>query len=646
MASGGMDGCPWDTTKPTTVFTCAASALWALCGLIMFNCERQFAAANNGQLLHDLKKLMGMVSSCSAEDEEVVCAAAWIVFVISDVKTEADAGSDGPAHQLRLRTQNRLVFDADMFPALLCVLECPWPSACGLAAWAIRGLVHENSACQVHALHVAVPPALGKVMRRMTVASAHAAVCANVQASAVWAIGALCYMQPIVQDSLRSDGDGGVLRDIVASLASPCHNVLLRTTTALHMACFRNSDNQSFVVSIGGLQRLCHLLHIALDQAWVRVQDKIFSCLLVLTIKHAAGSAMLRGNMQLFSDICSCLSMHSTKPVVAGLAAGLTRVLCTPPVPGTVDQDAATAESVFVGMGAVYHLSVMCACKDEFAQEQACTALFNIVRGSVFHQNLLIAVEGHRFLCALVAKAGTPVDADAPRKVIAGGGGQPSELSVFSALLCLRVLTSSSSECLQYLRSVEVFLDSLHRLGHVSNPVSRVQGAASALLLRLVGPASEDAAGMQPALQALNERSVKALVDVLGVVRGGGCGASAASAGGCGASAASARDTANFFCSICCAGSGSSAGCSLGSAGDSLSSAGGSATVGALASTDSCGDVKDAVFLPCFHYYHKDCILQWLLTGRDQCPMCSTPVLVNIQKLLGTVKSKSRIVVL
>ena len=43
---------------------------------------------------------------------------------------------------------------------------------------------------------------------------------------------------------------------------------------------------------------------------------------------------------------------------------------------------------------------------------------------------------------------------------------------------------------------------------------------------------------------------------------------------------------------------------------------------------------RDVAYLPCLHTFHTACIQEWLERGKDSCPVCNTPVLLNVQKLL------------
>jgi hypothetical protein len=36
------------------------------------------------------------------------------------------------------------------------------------------------------------------------------------------------------------------------------------------------------------------------------------------------------------------------------------------------------------------------------------------------------------------------------------------------------------------------------------------------------------------------------------------------------------------------------------------------------------------VYLPCFHSFHRGCVLEWLGRGKDECPMCKAAVVKNI----------------
>ena len=54
-----------------------------------------------------------------------------------------------------------------------------------------------------------------------------------------------------------------------------------------------------------------------------------------------------------------------------------------------------------------------------------------------------------------------------------------------------------------------------------------------------------------------------------------------------------------------------------------------------ICSDGACSPAHPAVFTPCFHFFHKACLLQWVQRGsKDSCPICKAPVVATIQKLV------------
>lgn len=299
------------------------------------------------------------------------------------------------------------------------------------------------------------------------------------------------------------------------------------------------------------------------------VVEKVLAALLCLIVKHSGNQDRVAGMFVALGDVCGLLA--SASPRIAGLAAGVVRIVVVER-PGVQMRCAA--------FGAIGHLVAMVGAADGFAQEQGCAALFNVLSHQPFHVRLAHEVSAVDKLVGVVtAGVGGGANPVLPKALTAG---RPSPLAKTCSLMCLCNFVDEVDEVRDDLRAVPGFTKLLCVLSAKSNPDVKMRQQADRLLRKLF-TATE--------YGQLGRVAAKVLFATL------------------------QSDDAPH-CPIC-----------VTSGGDGGDAEGGGGGAGAG------GGGGAGVFLPCFHHYHRKCILKWVVKS-DACPMCTAPVLATIQKLL------------
>ena len=192
-------------------------------------------------------------------------------------------------------------------------------------------------------------------------------------------------------------------------------------------------------------------------------------------------------------------------------------------------------------------------------------------------------MDGQDALANIVAS--TVDEHDGPVKP--GHGRLPSRMAITCALMCLFSIGELEPRVYDALRAQPRIVPALLRLSHASHPCARVRRQADRLLQRVSPGQYADPSRYLHTCRAL----VKALAPVP-------------------ATAAGSTSTV-LSCPVCMGEPSTSRGAGAGD-----------------------HQVDEAVFLPCFHYFHTHCIINWLQRGTDACPICKRPVLAEIQASL------------
>lgn len=473
--------------------------------------------------------------------------------------------------------QRRLVEEHHVVEPLLELMRRGQPSSKGLAAWAVRSIVFEHPANQQRVYELGALRDLCSLLDLDTAPST--------QASAVWAIGTLCAGQHEVQEAIRTLDGGSILGKVVSLLDSSVAQVQHQAANAVYNIAVRNGANQSQIAALGGLEKLTVLMHKSKGNP--RSVEKVVAALLCLVLKHPDNQRRVGFNTAALTDICGLLG--SPVPRVSGLAAGLVRVIVV---------DHGVLQLRLAALGALGHLVAMCVSGDTFAQEQAAAALFNLLTHQEGNVRLVHSLDGHKALAKLVVVGPSP--GGPPKPAPAGGAAvTPSRLAQTCALMCLHSILEVMGDLAGELRELPGMLTTLCRMCDASFPCPKLRQHADRLL-RKMAP-EEYGSRARLAATTLLAALVPVAPEAPGACSGGGGGAGM----GCGAADA-ARPV--HSCCIC------------------------------VAEVDAEGSPaaapKAGVFLPCFHYFHAECIQSWVERGRDSCPLCQNPVLANIQKLL------------
>jgi hypothetical protein len=471
--------------------------------------------------------------------------------------------------------QRRLVEEHHVVEPLLELMRKGESSSKGLAAWAVRSIVFEHPANQQRVYELGALQDLCSLLDLDTAPST--------QASAVWAIGTLCAGQLEVQEAIRTSDGGFILNKVVSLLDSPVAQVQHQAANAVYNIAVRNGANQSQIAALGGLEKLTVLMHKSKGNP--RSVEKVVAALLCLVLKHPDNQRRVGFNPAALTDICGLLG--SPVPRVSGLAAGLVRVI-------VVDHD--VLQLRLAALGALGHLVAMCLSGDTFAQEQAAAAMFNLLTNQEGNVRLVHSLDGHKALAKLVAVGPSP---GGPCKPAPAGGAAvtPSRLAQTCALMCLHRILEVMGDLAGELRELPGMFTTLCRLCDASFPCPKLRQHADRLL-RKMAP-EEYGSRARVAATTLLAALVPVAPEVPGACSGGGAGVA------CGAAYA-ARPV--HSCCIC-------------------------VEVVPVEGSPAAAP-KAGVFLPCFHYFHAECIQSWVERGRDSCPLCQNPVLANIQKLL------------
>lgn len=356
-------GLPASST-PTSKFTLAAAALWALCALVMANKPLQTIVGNNERLV------VAILALLSNNLEEVQSSAAW---------TLCNTVADIP------HLQKRMVQSYSAAEPLLAIIRSSTatPASKGLAAWGIRTMIFEHPDNQIRVYRMDALPALAALI------GPDMASHPSAQASAIWAIAALASGVPEIQDATRmqpltpgSPSSASILDTIVAHLDSPNPQVAHQATVAIYNLCSRCTDNQTAVAAAGAMDKIVTLLQFhhshpqsSSQASKSKMFEKSIAALLCLVLKHTDNQRSLGANTIALAAIANTL-LTATEPRVQGLAAGLVRVLC-------VEQP--RVQAILAAHGVIAALTYIASVtpSDRFAQEQAVAALYNILYSNV-----------------------------------------------------------------------------------------------------------------------------------------------------------------------------------------------------------------------------------------------------------------------
>lgn len=429
-------------TCPVTAPACGA--MWALCALCMNSPEFQ------ASLAHNTAVVASVIAHQSSACEEAVTSSAWLL---------CNMGMGAPALAPVLMEAGVAA------PLLLTLTHGPMPAK-GLAARTVRALVLDNNAIQC------AFDALGAVP--ILTAALHSPLLTHdVQASLLWALGALCHGVPTIQHRMRCGDSGAALVTVVSLLTSESPQVQMQAAATLYNSIAGCRENQSFVGAIPcALESLAAMLPATQSNA--QAAEKALAALVCLTQKHAANQARVDAVPGCVAQIVHFLTFPSSR--VQGLAAGAIRSLVAEQV---------EVRTRCIALGALPLLLDLCASKDAFAQEQSVAALFNCMKGvpggvpvSGAHAKLFLPLKPELPLVAL------PLEPELPLVALLCDGVNPTLPAYTCAVRVLGVLCVGDTKFAARLGHLH---DALVRLRDSGND-ARLQRDAELLLQHIRGP--------------------------------------------------------------------------------------------------------------------------------------------------------------
>ena len=442
-------------------------------------------------------------------------------------------------------------------------------------AWVLQATLSGNLAIQMQAYEKKAVAAVFELFNDAKMCSAVERESAT--ASAIWVLGTLADGVVKIQDELRLHPH--IFRCLVDQLACESNetHVHYQACLALYTLASNNPTNQSTLGAMGCVEALFKVL----DAPWKTSKtlgavvvhtatEKVLSAILCLCVNHAENQERVGAALRHLQLLVQLLDSPVVK--IRGLAAGMLRM----------GLHSSVAEAMFpqlLASGVFYTLLRMVLRVPDakqpysvFAQEQACAALYNFVqnpRSEDIFVDSKNRIDAVNACCELVASS---------VKVSPKQGGC-SALALTCAIMTVRVIVQdeieNGPEETETCTFSPEFMEALRRCASNTCPDDVLAAHAWHLLITIC-PEEKDHD---------ETRLVTSLIQGLTAVKRPL------------QRLANDADGTTGACGICME-----------------------------------GLQDDEVYVPCFHSFHRACILRWLCI-KDECPTCRQPVLRNIRKL-------------
>ena len=518
----------------------------------------------------------GVVPAASAlmaapgTDAGTFCGCAWLLYHLA---------RDSPAIQTEFVERYGIL---DLLVGLLGSRKGFTLGARGVVAWTLQATVSNNKKAQRLAQEKRASVSAFAFLEDAN-ASTDASERVSATSSAIWVLGALAHEMEEVQLELRLHS--AMFTCLLAQFECPESDphIHYQACITVYALAINNPGNQDALGQLSCVEALFKVLDApwrssdALQGVIIHAAtEKVLSAILCLIINHAGNQARAVAVPRHRQLLVQLLDSPASK--IRGVAAGLIRLTFGGLL---ADDSLAEAHAHFLALGVLSALTRMILRAPSvflyhgvFAQEQACAAMYNFARNSLSVKTFDSPDIRAAVLHACVLLVASSVTAASPKH----GGSSAMALS-HAILTVLFVLNKE---------------DPTHAERCVANPVllecpDEVLAAHAWHLLKTICPEEREGADGLPFMVSV----MRALAPI---TRRHG---------------AADAHSAETCCGICMEEFG---GCS------------------GTAAAVQCDGGDDEVYSPCFHSFHRACILKWVCI-KDECPKCRQPVIRNIRKM-------------